>query len=421
MKLNIRFAFVAVFVFFFLSCSKDDNELQPDDSNDPAVINYEFELTFDSQILNAINSFQILKIIKNNDGFILFTQELITEFPFDTGIRITKIDHQFNLVWTFLINESIEIDKFSGVFELPNDEYIAMLKRVHSASDGLNYNEVYGLKFNNLGNILWQKDYSTQNVDSDARLDEIIDFTNESNELKVMFRSDSTYYNADDAYFREVKLNAAGDVLSTTILNYTDVNQFYNIIYDQNGSKYNFGGRLLVDFYIGNSAYVSYNALLIKYDVNNQVIYDKTYGVQRADDYFHEILIDNNNKPIMVGKCGLDTSNNPEGRWIAEINAVGDIVWEIKEINENVRYYGKDIIQDDDGNYLSLFYDINFGFDIATLIKSDHQGNIIWKFQDGPDGNDDSFVPYKVFKRNDEYLIFGLKDDKLWIKKVKIQ
>lgn len=420
MKLNILFPFVIAFLFFFISCSKDDNELT-DNTINPISNNYEFEITFNNQILNSINAFDILKIIKKNDGFIFFNNELVTQFPFNTGIRITKMDNQFNLVWTFLINETIETESLAGVFELPNDEYIAMLGKTHYTNIGLNNSEVYGLKFNNSGIILWQKDYSAQNVDLNTHLDQMINFTNESNELKLMIRSDSTYNSpTNDFYFRELKLNAAGDVLSNTKLNYSNINQFYNIIYDHNGSKYNFGGRSLIDFYIGNSAYSSYDALLIKYNINNQVSFDKTYGINSIDDYFHKILIDNNNKSILLGKCGIDASNGIEGRWIVEINSAGDIVWEIKEFNDYFKYYGKDIIQDDDGNYLSLFNDVNGGINITTLIKSNNQGNIIWKFIDGADENNDSFVPYKVFKNNNEYLIFGLKEDKLWLKKVKV-
>jgi hypothetical protein len=405
--------------YFLISCSKEENDLS-DDTNNPISSNPQFEITYDNQIINSFNSFAILKIIKKNDGFIFFSNELITMAPFNTGIRISKLDNQLNLVWTFLIDETPESEHLGGVLELANDEFIAILSKMNYTNTGINNNEVYGLKINNSGNILWQKDYSANNVDLDTHLDDVIEFKNESNELKIMFRSDSTYYNSNDFYFREVKLNSDGQVLSNTKLNYTDVNQFYNIIYDKNGNKYNFGGRLLVDFFVGNASYNSYDASLIKYNIDNQVVFDKTYGIQRIDDFFHNILIDNNNKSIVIGTCGIDASNNTTGRWIKETNHYGNVVWEIKEFKEDYVYFGKDIIQDNDGNYLSLFNDINGGFNIATLIKSNSQGTILWKFEDGLEGNADSFVPYKVFKNNDEYLLFGLKDEKIWLKKIRV-
>lgn len=97
----------------------------------------------------------------------------------------------------------------------------------------------------------------------------------------------------------------------------------------------------------------------------------------------------------------------------------GNIVWEIKEYEERYKYYGKDIIQDGD-NYLSLFDDRN-GYNVTTLIKSNNQGEILWKFKDGEKNNTENFLSQRVIKYNDEYLIFGIRDNnKLWVKKIKV-
>ncbi|MFD2892788.1 hypothetical protein ACFS5J_12275 [Flavobacterium chuncheonense] len=419
MKLNPLFYIISI--FFLVSCSKEENEMNnTNDPNNPDLNTPRIEITFDNQILNSFNAFDIIKIIKKNDGFIFFTNELITEFPFNTGIRISKIDNQLNLVWTFIINESTEKDHLAGVLEVENDEYISILSKMNYSNIGLGNYEVYGLKFNNSGNILWIKNYSANNVDQNIHLDEAIDFTNKSTELKIMFRSDSTFQNSEDFYFREVKINSDGDILSNIKLNYTNVNNFYNIIYDKLGNKYNFGGKRVVDFYVGNTAFTSYDASIMKYNLNNNMVFDKLYGIPRIDDYFNRILIDNNNKANFIGKYGIDYSNDTEARWIVQMDDSGNILWEIKEYEEQFKYYGKDIIQDDDGNYLSLFNDVN-GYNLATLIKSNNQGEILWKFVDGAKGNNDSFSPYKVLKNNEEYLIFGLKEYKIWLKKIIVE
>lgn len=415
MKLNVLFLIILLSIF--ISCSDEDNETN--DATAPISNIQEFEVTYNNQVLNSIGAFDILKILKKNDGFILFSNEFVTQFPLNSGIRITKMDNQFNFVWTLLINETVHFENLGGVFELDNNEFIAILSKMDYTNVGLNNNQVYGLKFNSSGTVLWQKNYSEDNVDTNTHLDYMIRFTNKSNELKVMFRSDSTYYNPNDMYFREVNLNSSGDVLSNTKLNYTDVNQFFDMIYDNNGDKYNFGGRSLVDFVVGGASYLSRDALLTKYTSDNTIIYDKTYGIPEIDDYFHSVLIDINNKSILVGSCGINASDHIYGRWIVEINSDGNIVWQIKEYKKHFTYYGKDIIQDDDSNYLSLFNDVNFGTNYATLIKSNNQGEIIWKFVDGEEENTDSFVPFKVLKYNDEYLIFGLKDEKIWLKKIR--
>lgn len=408
MKSNILFLIISL--FFFISCSKDDNELK-NEPEGPIVNNPEFEITFDSQILTSTNTLEILRIFKREDGFILFCTEITSEWPLTFGTRVIKIDNQFNQVWTFLVNEINSTNFFGGVYELPNDEYILI-----SSKNGVNGNETYGLKFNNSGNILWRKNFNSTIAESGEYFDFMIPFTSKSNRLKFITRS----YTPDDSYFREVEINSDGEILANIELNYPDVNQFGNIAYGNDGIKYNIGARALVDFLIGGAPSVSNDALLIKYNENNQVIFDKTYGMKRVDDSYHRILIDSNNKPTVIGTWGVDYAEHIEGRWIVRTNSVGEIVWEIKEYKKQYKYYGKDIIQDDDGNYLYLFDDFSWGSNIVTLIKSNDNGEILWKFEDGIEGNLDRFTSAKVFKINGEYLIFGLNEQKLWVKKMKV-
>jgi len=41
---------------------------------------------------------------------------------------------------------------------------------------------------------------------------------------------------------------------------------------------------------------------------------------------------------------------------------------------------------------------------------------------DGESENQDHFTPFNIFVKNDEYLVFGLKDNsKLWLKKFKLK
>jgi hypothetical protein len=413
----IRFPlFFLIISSLFLSCSEDEKEIINDtnDNNSPII-----DLTFDSQIINSISPFEFLKVIKSNNEFVIFTKEILTGSSFNVAIRVSKVDSDFNLIWTFVVDRTTEGEQLAGVFELNNDEFIAIFGKAGYSSQGLHDNEVFGLKFNSLGSILWEKNYSMNNLDYNTHLDNIIYFNNSSNELKVMFKSDSTYYNADDFYYREVKINSDGDILENNKIYNSTHGLFFDIIYDNLGYKYNFGGNRVVDFYTGNSAFTSFDASLTKFNSNNSIIFNNLYGIPRIDDYFHRAIIDNNNKIILIGKYGIDYSNQTEARWIVQMDSNGNIVWEIKEYEERYQYYGKDIIQDGD-NYLSLFDDRN-GYNITTLIKSNNQGEILWKFKDGEKNNTENFLSQKVIKYNDEYLIFGIRDNnKLWVKKIKV-
>ncbi len=401
----------------FLSCSEDEKEIINDTDVDNSPI---IEVTFDGQIINSISPFNVLKVIKSNNEFIILNTELVTQYPFNPTTRVSKIDSQFNLVWTFIVDRTVNDEQLAGVFELNNNEFIAIFGKSGFSNQGLYDNEVFGLKFNSSGTILWEKNYSMNNLDYNTHLDNIIYFkNNDSNELKVMFKSDSTYNNADDFYYREVKINSDGDILENNKINNSTHGLFYDIIYDNLGNKYNFGGNSVVDFYIGNSAFTSFDASLTKFNSNNSIIFNNLYGIPRIDDYFHRAINDNNNKINLIGKYGIDYSNQTEARWIVQMDSNGNIVWEIKEYEERYKYYGKDIIQDGD-NYLSLFDDRN-GYNVTTLIKSNNQGEILWKFKDGEKNNTENFLSQRVIKYNDEYLIFGIRDNnKLWVKKIKV-
>ena len=382
----------------------------------------EIEITFNNQILSSIitNGDGLKKIIKRNDGYILFTTELVDLY--NIGIRVSKTDNQLNLLWSFVIDETNEADNLAGVFELGNDEYIAIAHKFSYTNTGLYNNEVYGFKFNNSGNLIWNKDYSADNVDANTHTEGRVNFSSKSNDLKVIFSSDSTYYAQGGSYFRDLELNSDGQIISDDIIGSTSDYQFLTIFYDIAGSKYNYGG---IDI-LPNDGLFTFDGMLQKFDSNNNLLLDNNYGNYGADDYINKILIEDNNEITMIGKNGHENGFDGESRWILKTNeASGEIIWSIKETRDNFLYQARDLIMDEDDNYLSLFFDIYYAnshvYNLATLIKSDNDGNIIWKFVDGEDFNNDSFFPVKVFRDGDEYLIFGIKDGTyLWLKKIKV-
>ncbi|TBV26903.1 hypothetical protein DMZ43_07525 [Meridianimaribacter sp. CL38] len=382
----------------------------------------EIEITFNNQILSSIitNGGGLKKIIKRNDGYLLFTTELVELY--NTGIRVSKTDNQLNLLWTFVIDETNDAENLSGVFELNNDEYIAIAHKFSYTNFGLYNNEVYGFKFNNSGNLIWNNDYSANNVDANTHFDLIVPFSSKSNDLKVLFKSDSTYYASGGSYYRELHLNPNGQIISNSIIGSTSDYQFQTIAYSNNGSKYNYGG---IDI-LPNDGLFTLDGMLQKFDPSNNLLLDNSYGNYGADDYIHKILIADDGKITMIGKNGHENGFDGESRWVLQTDENdGEIIWDFKESRNNFLYQGRDLTLDEDGNYLSLFFDIYYPnshvYNLATLIKSDSDGNIIWKFVDGEDFNDDSFSPVKVFREGNEYLIFGIKDGSyLWLKKIKV-
>lgn len=424
----------------FLNCSKvDDFEENTPVKND-TIISEEFETIHNNQILSNHSAFGILKIIEDTDGFIIFSNVQVATTDDIAAIRISKIDNNFNEVWSFLINETdVLTESLFGVFDLPNNEFIAILNKGEYKLVGPR-STTYALKFNSSGTILWKKQYKNEkphNPSDYLSHDLPIQFDNESNELKFMMRTDSlniTTHMADQ-YFNEITIDKDFNILKEEVLPY-DATQGYlfdRIKYDELGNKYTYSGKYFIDYYVGTAAVISMQWYLMKYNLKNELVFEQDYGIERQDEILDRILLDNN-KIIAIGKYG-EKGNKNLHRAIFQINNNnGGVNWNIIEDNHLFSsnsptastYIGCDIKFDDDGNYLVLFNDGTSGgsqtFNTATLIKINKEGKIMWRFMDGEFENQDHFTPYNIFVKNNEYLIFGLKDNsKLWLKKIKLK
>ena len=369
-------------------------------SEEVMVTTSEMKLTFNNQILNSFTTNSIEDIIKTDDGFIIATVEHVSSY--NNGIRVSKVDHQFNLKWSFVVNESTDPDILAGIMGLKDNTYIAIARK--------SYNEVFGFKFDQNGNVLWTKYFNSNSGDN---LNDIIKFKNVSQELKfILWADDTNNGDASDAYYRELTLNSDGDIISTKILENANDYSFYNFYCDKNGSMYNYGT---------DASGENFKGVLKKYDAVYNVTWFQTYNNGLVGgDRLDQLLITQNN----IVNIGIQTDqyNRKEYRLIHLRNLQGIMINQYTEYKDTFSFQGKDINSDFDGGYLALFLDLGSYYRSATLLKMDVDGNLLWTFIDGKESNDDRFDPSKVLYQNGEYLIFGIKDgNSLWVKKAKIQ
>jgi hypothetical protein len=350
-----------------------------------------------------------------------------TYYPISSGeIIITKLDFDLNFQWKVSVNESIDgYDLFKGLISLENEEFLGIAqKRYFSHSDGLWSWSIYSFKFNNQGNILNTTNLSYDNTDNHSNTFkyDTSKFSNH-NHLKLVVNCDSTYYNNNDNnYYKELVLDNNGELKSQrTIGSFDDRSVMWYLKYDDVGNLFNYGNIDIKP----NDGLLSWNAWLEKYDLNNNLIWNENYGIYGGDDSADNILIDNDGL-VIVGKNGHQNGFDGESKWIIKTNSNGELIWDFKETRKDFIYQGKDIIKDIDNGYISLFFDIYFPnshvYNIVSVIKADINGNIIWKYYDGEDFNDDSFQPYKIFVTGEkEYTIFGIKEGFLWVKRIKVE
>jgi len=387
----------------------------------------EIKLLINDKLLNYQTG-GIVDVVKTNDGYLVFTPK--GSSILSDKIEITKLNFDLNHQWTILINESTESsDYFKGLISLNNDEYIGIGQKHYHSGAGVWGNSIYSFKFNGKGTIINKSNLSTDYSDISSLTDlknylySMPKFSNNHNHLKVIVSSDSTYYNSNDNhYYKELELYNNGELKSKKVIgSFDDLSILWYLRYDNIGNIYNYGN---IDIR-PNDGLQTWDAWLQKYDSNNSLVWNNNYGIYGGDDSADNILIDNN-ETVIIGKNGHQNGFDGESKWIIKTNSSGEIIWDFKETRDDFIYQGKDIIKDVDGNYISLFFDIYYPnshvYNIVSVIKTDIEGNVIWKYYDGEDFNDDRFQPSKIFVSSDnEYTIFGDKEGYLWVKKIKIE
>jgi len=371
------------------------------------VITSEIELTFNSNIIE--NTYKITKVINKNNGFILGTFEFSSgQYSTDHLIRISKINNQFNQEWSFTINE-LEWNDLYEIIDLEDGNFIAIC----TTSNGTNIGKVFAIKFDNNGNQIWKKYYPYQDWQSG-----LVDFNSYENEIYLMALVNKQGH---QYFYREFSIDSDGNIIIDQNIDVSDNFYFYFLAYQPFGEKFDVGAK-----YIHNNNQYLLDAMIEKYDTNNDLIWSKQYG-DEGRDVFEKTLIDEDY--IITAGFNNHSTGVPLDfdtyKWVHVTDKLGNKIWEYEENRKNFIYHAYDIKKDNDNDILALFFDIYYPgshvYNKATLLKFDSLGNLLWTFKDGEDYNTDDFHPKKVIHKNGEYLIFGIKEgNTLWLKKIKV-
>lgn len=179
------------------------------------------------------------------------------------------------------------------------------------------------------------------------------------------------------------------------------------------------------DFDIITKSNQSFDYWLLKYDANDNLEWQKTYGGSQ-DDRGAEIIQTHNNEYLLTGYSrsnDLDVSKNAGGQdfWVIKLDQTGNIIWQ-KTFGFSGADYGTTLIETNDNGYLitgvldvtasngqgnSKTVRRHAGGDVWA-IKIDANGTVAWsKFYGG------SFTdtPLGVVKTNDNGYILAASSD----------
>lgn len=169
---------------------------------------------------------------------------------------------------------------------------------------------------------------------------------------------------------------------------------------------------------------IQYDFWLLKFDANDQLQWQKTYGGSK-DEKAHQIIKTNDNGYAIIGQSksndgDLNSNNGFEDVWILKIDATGNILWKT-----TTGFSGTDqgfsLIQtSDNGYFIGSILDVTASGGLGNArsaarhaggdywgIKLDTNGNIIWRKYFGGTNTD---TCYGVTETTDGYLMVGSSD-----------
>jgi len=273
--------------------------------------------------------------------FILCIQEISAQAP--------------NFQWQKSLGGSF-YDKGQSVIELSDGGYL-IAGNSQSSNHDLAFNhgmfDWWIVRINKAGNIVWKKtlggtleDYVRQVIATPDGNFLCIGETQSNN-------GDVTGY-IESIDFWVIKINDSGNVIWKKCYGGTSIDRGYSACVASDGNLMIAGMTESETPYIENNHGIS-DFLVIKIDLNGDIIWQKTYGGSDVDDC-KSIKKTSDGGYLLCGNSRSSNGdlNNNKGEldvWIVKINANGDIQWQTN-YGGSKSDYAKAIMEDKNGNFI---------------------------------------------------------------------
>ncbi len=308
MRNSILKSLVISSLFFLLGC-EDDTPLEK-------LIPINFELIWQKSIGEFNKSEIVFSFIKTNDGGYMSSGNIWLNNS-DTDISIIKYNSSLEIIWEKIFKANNH-DRGTNLIETSDGNFIVSGWTNSTEGDIKSFNgsyDVFLLKFDGIGNTIWQKSYGGS-------------------------QSEMTSNNS----LIETK-NGNLMVVGSSKSNNSDV-------------KENFGGSDL---------------WLINLKNNGEIIWERSYGGSK-DDYGRQIIEYNGNYIVGFGSRSNNGDFLSSGNFITLFDANGEIKW---FTNLGGLNYGKTII-DKNGGFITLMATKDTGSKLE-IVKTNESGKSLWR------------------------------------------
>ena len=285
-----------------------------------------------------------------------------------SDVYLIRTDAKGSMLWTKTFGES-NTDYAWTVQQTTDGGFII---GAHSGSFGAGSHDVYLIKCDANGEIVWTKVYGGSSADGAYSIQQTVD-----GGYIISAHVNSFGAGLHDVYL--IKTDAQGDTLWTKIYGGSNEDRLRAV------QQTTDGGYILVSETLSFGA-GSADVYLVKTDSSGNLMWTKTYGGSAAD-YGYSVRQTLDEGYIIAGY----TSSFGTGMsdvYLIRTDSIGDISW-AKTYGGNSSDFGYSVRQTTDEGYIVAGYTESFGnAGDVYLLRTDSDGNLLWSQSYGGASND---------------------------------
>ncbi|MCX6253688.1 MAG: hypothetical protein NTV31_04335 [Bacteroidia bacterium] len=334
----------------------------------------------------------------------------------DDNIWVLKLDQMGEIVWDKTYG-GLEDDEAKSIIQTNDGGYAVV---GYTESKGSGGSDVWILKLNQLGEILWDKTYGGATADEANSIIQTTDggyaVTGYTSSKESTNYYDDTWNRINSKNIWILKLNQLGEIVWDKTYGGTRADEAKSIIQTIDG------GYAVVGYTESKGSGGS-DIWILKLNQLGEILWDKTYGGATADEA--NSIIQTTDAGYAI--AGWTTSKNPNKEdfpdlWVLKLNQMGEIIWDKMYGGHSAE--GNSIIQTTDGGYAVAGYIGSKGAGNADfwVLKLDQMGEIVL---DKTYGGIDSDIANSIIQTIDGgYIVAGLTYSKgagwadIWVLKL---
>ncbi|MDY6969889.1 MAG: cadherin-like beta sandwich domain-containing protein [Spirochaetota bacterium] len=307
-----------------------------------------------------------------DDGGYVFTAEGIHNGAGSYDYWVVKLDSGGNIDWEYIFGGS-SIEGVKSVIQTSDNGYLAAGDS-YTFRTGDRYCDIWLIKLNNLGGIVWQKNYGGTGTDVPKEVQET--FNNQGDSTGYLLIGYTTSFGEGGYDIWVLKLNTSGGIEWQKTYGGGDDEFGRSIqqVFDQDGDP---------DGYLMTADTQSFGAggrdvWLVRLDNSGIVEWEKTYG-GGSSEIPYSVQVANDGGYVV----GADTSSFGAGGsdfWAFKVDASGDLLWQYTYggvENDSAR----DLQKTADGGYVMTGWTYSFDsiMNDAWVVKLNSTGGIDWQ------------------------------------------